>query len=194
MGKNRLEAFSDGMFGIFITVMVLELRVPEGSGLAALRPLAPVLIAYVVSFIYIAIYWNNHHHMLHTVDRVTGAMLWANMHLLFWLSLIPFGTAWLGRNHLAATPTAVYGVPLLMAAVAYWILQGIIIRSQGEQSILKRAVQKDLKGKCSIALYAAAIPLAYVSTWISAAIYVGIALVWLVPDTRIERVEKHHAH
>jgi uncharacterized membrane protein len=188
MGKGRLEAFSDGVVAILITIMVLELKVPHGTGFAVLRPLLPVLLSYVLSFAYLAIYWNNHHHMLHTVHRVTGPILWANMHLLFWLSLVPFTTGWMGENHFAAAPAALYGVVLLMAAIAYFVLQQLIIRSQGPESILRRAVGGDWKGKASPILYALAIALAFRSHWISQAIYVFVALIWLIPDRRIERV------
>jgi uncharacterized membrane protein len=186
MTRGRLEAFSDGVIAIVITIMVLELRVPHGDDLAALRPLLPVFLTYVLSFIYLAIYWNNHHHMMHLVERVTGPMLWANVHLLFWLSLVPFVTGWMGENHFAPLPTAVYGAVLLMAAVAYTILQGVIIAGQGADSRLARAVQHDWKGKLSLALYATAIPLAFVHQAISDALFVTVALIWLVPDRRIE--------
>jgi uncharacterized membrane protein len=168
--------------------MVLELKVPHGSDAAALAPLLPVLMSYVLSFVYLGIYWNNHHHMLHTVTRVTGGVLWANLHLLFWLSLLPFATGWLGENHFAALPAALYGLVLLMAAFAYWLLQTCIVRSQGADSLLRRAVGGDWKGKLSPLFYLAAIPLAFVATWASLALYVAVALVWLVPDRRIEHV------
>jgi uncharacterized membrane protein len=188
MGKNRLEAFFDGVVAIIITIMVLEMKVPHGDNIETLYPLVPVLLSYVLSFIYLGIYWNNHHHMLHACKHVTGSMLWANLHLLFWLSLIPFTTGWMGENHFAAMPTALYGFVLLMAAIAYWILQLRIIVSQGKNSIVKQAVGNDWKGKLSPVLYAAAILLAYVSQWIAIAIYVFVALLWLVPDRRIERI------
>jgi uncharacterized membrane protein len=188
LGKSRLEAFSDGVIAILITIMVLELKVPHGSDAAALAPLLPVLMSYVLSFVYLGIYWNNHHHMLHTVTRVTGGGLWANLHLLFWLSLLPFATGWLGENHFAALPAALYGLVLLMAAFAYWLLQTCIVRSQGADSLLRRAVGGDWKGKLSPLFYLAAIPLAFVATWASLALYVAVALVWLVPDRRIEHV------
>ena len=188
MGKNRLEAFSDGVIAIIITIMVLELKVPHGEGLGTLRPLIPVFLSYVLSFVYLGIYWNNHHHMLHTVHKVTGPILWANLHLLFWLSLFPFATGWMGENHFAATPAALYGVVTLMAAIAYYILQQLIIASQGPGSLLKKAVGGDWKGKVSPLFYAAAIPLAFVSEWISLGLYVLVALIWLVPDRRIEHV------
>jgi len=188
MGKSRFEAFSDGVIAIIITIMVLEMKVPHGESLEALRPLIPVFLSYALSFVYLGIYWNNHHHMLHTVHKVTGPMLWANLHLLFWLSLIPFATGWMGENHFAAMPAALYGVVLLMAAIAYYILQQLIIASQGPGSILKRAVGGDWKGRLSPAFYILAIPLAFVSEWISLGLYVLVALIWLVPDRRIEHV------
>ena len=187
MEKNRLEAFSDGVFAIIITIMVLELRAPHDAALFALTPLVPVFLSYVLSYVYIGIYWNNHHHMLQTVKGCTGPMLWANLHLLFWLSLIPFVTAWMGENHFAATPTALYGVVMLMNAIAYWILQNLIITSQGPQSILKRAIGNGWNEKLSPALYVVAILAAFVSQWISQAVFVLVALIWLVPDRRIEK-------
>jgi uncharacterized membrane protein len=187
MGKNRLEAFSDGVLAIIITIMVLELRPPPGVELSDLKLLLPIFLSYVLSFIYLGIYWNNHHHMFHTTKQVTGGILWANLHLLFWLSLFPFTTGWMGENHLAPTPTAVYGFVLLMAAVAYYILQRTIIASQGRDSLLAAAIGKDCKGKISPVLYLIAIPLAFVSVWISIGLYVFVALMWLVPDRRIER-------
>jgi len=188
MGKNRLEAFSDGVIAIIITIMVLELKVPHGESIDTLAPLIPVFLSYVLSFIYVGIYWNNHHHMLHTCRKVTGAILWANLHLLFWLSMFPFATGWMGENHFAATPAALYGVVLLMAAIAYWLLQQLIIASQGPDSLLKKAVGGDWKGKMSPVTYAIAIPFAFWSQWISLGLYVLVALVWLVPDRRIEHV------
>jgi uncharacterized membrane protein len=188
MQKTRMEAFSDGVIAIIITIMVLEMKVPAGDRLSALRPVVPVFLSYVLSFIYVGIYWNNHHHMLHSTKRVSGAILWANLHLLFWLSLFPFATGWVGENHLASTPTAAYGVVLLMAAMAYWLLQRTIIRQQGPDSLLAAAVGRDWKGKLSPVVYFAAIPLAFVSPWISSGLYVLVALVWLIPDRRIERV------
>jgi uncharacterized membrane protein len=188
VSKNRLEAFSDGVIAILITIMVLELRVPHEDTMAALEPLVPVVLSYVLSFIYLAIYWNNHHHMLHVTRTVTGPMLWANLHLLFWLSLVPFVTAWMGENHFAALPTALYGAVLLLAAIAYYILQRTIILSQGPGSVLARAVGADWKGKVSPVLYLIAILLAFPARWISQSIYVLVALMWLVPDRRIERV------
>jgi len=187
MGKGRLEAFSDGVLAILITIMVLELKVPQGAGPAALRPLLPVLLSYVLSFVYLGIYWNNHHHMLHTVTRVSAGILWANLHLLFWLSLVPFVTGWMGANHFAQAPTALYGVILLMAAIAYWLLQRAILARQGPQSRLARAIGRDLKGKLSPVLYAVAIPSAFASRWLAGGLYVLVALIWLVPDRRIER-------
>jgi len=192
MSKNRIESFSDGVIAIIITIMVLELKVPRGENFQALTPLIPVFLSYVLSFVYVGIYWNNHHHMLHTSNKVTGPMLWANLHLLFWLSLFPFATGWMGENHFAATTSAFYGVVLLMAAVAYWILQRLIIASQGRDSLLKKAVGSDWKGKLSPALYVVAILTAFWSHWISQAIYVLVALFWLIPDRRIERVLSTH--
>jgi len=188
MEKNRLEAFSDGVFAIIITIMVLELKVPHGADFQALAPILPVFLSYVLSFIYVGIYWNNHHHMFHCTKYVSGGILWANLHLLFWLSLFPFSTAWMGENHLASTPTAAYGSVLLMAGVAYYVLQQAIIARQGPDSLLKSAIGSDWKGKLSPALYLAAIPLAFVSPWIATGVYTLVALTWLVPDRRIERV------
>jgi uncharacterized membrane protein len=187
VGRGRLEAFSDGVIAILITILVLELKVPHGTDPADLLPIVPVFLSYLLSFIYLGIYWNNHHHLLHATQRVTGAILWANLHLLFWLSLIPFVTAWMGENHFASTPTALYGFILLMAAVAYWILQRVIIADQGDQSILSRAVGTDLKGKLSPAIYAAAILLAFYDERIAQALYTLVALMWLIPDRRIMR-------
>ncbi len=186
MNKNRVEAFSDGVIAIIITIMVLELKVPHGESLEALAPLFPSFLSYVLSFIYVGIYWNNHHHMLHTGCRVTGAMLWANLHLLFWLSLFPFTTGWMGENHFAAVPTAIYGIVLLMAAVAYWLLQQTIIASHGADSLLKKAIGQDWKGRLSPLLYLIGIAAAFLSPQISQGLYVLVALVWLVPDRRIE--------
>jgi uncharacterized membrane protein len=186
MNKTRLEAFSDGVIAILITIMVLELKVPHDAGWDALRPLAPVLLSYVLSFVYLAIYWNNHHHMLHTADKVSGGILWANLHLLFWLSLIPFVTGWMGENHFAQEPTMLYGVVLLMAAVSYRVLQSAIVRHQGPESKLRLALGKDVKGKLSLVLYAVATATAAVNQSIAVAIYVFVALMWLVPDKRIE--------
>ncbi|MGO8733224.1 MAG: TMEM175 family protein [Terriglobia bacterium] len=187
MGKNRIEAFSDGVIAIIITIMVLELKAPHGQSITALAPLIPVFLSYVLSFVYVGIYWNNHHHMLHTCQKVTGPILWANLHLLFWLSLFPFATGWMGENHFAAAPSAVYGAVLLMAAIAYWILQQFIIASQGPGSLLKKAVGSDWKGKASPLIYLIAIPTAFWSQWISQGLYVLVAVVWLVPDRRIEK-------
>jgi uncharacterized membrane protein len=188
MGKSRIEAFSDGVIAIIITIMVLELRVPHEPTLAALGALWPVFTSYLLSFIYIGIYWNNHHHMFHAVKRVDGAVLWANLHLLFWLSLVPFVTAWMGENHFATIPTAAYGVVLLMAGVAYKILQSSLIKRDGNSSLLAVAVGGDFKGRISPVLYLIAIPMALVNRWLAGAIYVSVALVWLIPDRRIERV------
>ncbi len=187
MGKNRLEAFSDGVIAIIITIMVLEMKVPHGDTLESLVPLIPVFLSYVLSFVYVGIYWNNHHHMLHTCIRVSGGVLWANLHLLFWLSLFPFATGWMGENHFAALPSALYGVVLLMAAGAYLLLQQTIIAAQGPDSVLKRAVGGDWKGKLSPVFYIVAIVATIWSPWISAALYVAVALIWLIPDRRIER-------
>ena len=188
MQKTRLEAFSDGVLAIIITIMVLELKVPHGATLAALKPLLPVLSSYVLSFVYIGIYWNNHHHLFHAATRVSGGMLWANLHLLFWLSLFPFVTGWMGENHYDTLPTALYGTVLLMAAIAYWILEWLIVHCEGAQSLLARAVGGDFKGKLSIALYAIAIALAFVQAWLAQMLYLAVALLWLVPDRRIERL------
>jgi len=184
--KGRLEAFTDGVMAVIITIMVLELKVPHGSDFGALQPLVPVFLTYLLSFVYLGIYWNNHHHMLHATDRINGAILWANLHLLFWLSLVPFTTGWMGENF-AAVPTAVYGIVMLCAAVAYYVLQTTIVRAQGPGSKLARAIGKDPKGKLSPVAYAAAIPLAFVNERLAAAIYIAVALNWLVPDRRIER-------
>lgn len=188
MTKNRLEAFSDGVLAIIITIMVLELKVPHGAGLNNLLPLLPVFLSYVLSFIYVGIYWNNHHHLLHTVKNVSGGILWANLHLLFWLSLFPFVTGWMGENYFAAVPTAVYGSILLLAAIAYYILQITIINTQGENSVLAKAIGNDLKGKLSPILYLIAIVSVFINPWIAQAIYVIVALMWIVPDKRIEKV------
>jgi uncharacterized membrane protein len=187
MGKGRLEAFSDGVIAIIITIMVLEMKVPHGENLRALRPLLPVLLSYVLSFVYVGIYWNNHHHMLHATRLVTGPMLWANLHLLFWLSLFPFATGWMGENHFAPAPSALYGGVLLMAAIAYWVLQQTIIASEGADSVLKQAVGSDWKGKLSPPLYIAGIAVSLWFPWIAQAIYVCVALLWLIPDRRIEK-------
>ena len=186
MTKSRIEAFSDGVIAILITIMVLELAVPEGAGLSALEPLIPVFLTYVLSFAYLGIYWNNHHHLFQATERINGTILWANLHLLFWLSLVPFITGWMGHNHFAPVPTAAYGVVMLFAAIAYWILQTAIVAHQGPHSRLAVAIGRDVKGKISPLLYAAAILLAFVNEWIADAIYVAVALIWLVPDRRIE--------
>jgi len=188
IGKSRLEAFSDGVLAIIITIMVLEIKVPHGSELSTLTPLIPVFLSYVLSFIYLAIYWNNHHHMLHTLQKVTGPILWANLHLLFWLSLVPFSTGWMGENHFDPLPTALYGVVLLCAALAYWILQICIIRSQGKNSLLKKAVGNDWRGKISPLMYLLSIPMALWNPWGAVTLFILVALMWLVPDKRIERV------
>ena len=186
MGKARLEAFSDGVLAIIITIMVLELKVPHGESIATLGPLLPAFLSYVLSFIYVGIYWNNHHHMLHASKKVSGRVLWANLHLLFWLSLLPFATGWMGENHFAALPSALYGAVLLANAIAYYILQTLLVAAQGPDSKLGAYLGKDLKGKLSPLIYAAAIPLAFASQWVSDALYVVVALIWLVPDRRIE--------
>ena len=186
MGKGRLEAFSDGVIAIIITIMVLELKVPHDGSFSALVPLVPVMLSYVLSFVYVGIYWNNHHHMLAACRHVSGGALWANLHLLFWLSLFPFATAWMGENHFTALPTAMYGVVLLMAAIAYWILQQRIIAVEGHDSLLARATGSDFKGRLSPLFYSAGIALAFVQPWLSCALYVLVALAWLVPDRRIE--------
>jgi uncharacterized membrane protein len=187
MTCGRLEAFSDGVIAIIITIMVLEMKVPHGDRVQALLPLLPTFLSYVLSFVYVGIYWNNHHHMLHACTSVTGAMLWANLHLLFWLSLFPFTTGWMGENHFTAVPTALYGVVLLMAAIAYYLLQQAIIRAQGQDSILKKAIGRDWKGKLSPVLYVVAIVATLRSSWISQAVFVIAALIWLIPDRRIEK-------
>ena len=186
MSKGRLEAFSDCVISILITIMVLELKVPAGADWSALRPLLPVFLTYVLSFVFLGIYWNNHHHMLHATSRINGKILWANLHLLFWLSLIPFVTGWVGENHFAALPTSVYGVVMLAAAIAYKLLQDQIVALEGPESKLARAVGRDVKGMVSPLLYAAAIPLAFLQRYASLGIYVFVALMWLVPDPRIE--------
>jgi uncharacterized membrane protein len=186
MTKSRLEAFSDGVFAILITILVLELKVPHGVDFRALAPLIPTFFAYVLSFVYLGIYWNNHHHLLCATERVNGAILWANLHLLFWLSLIPFVTGWMGENDFAALPSALYGAVLLAAGIAYYVLQTTILREHGPDSKLAAALGRDLKGKISPLVYAAAIPLAFVREWLANALYVVVALMWLVPDRRIE--------
>jgi uncharacterized membrane protein len=190
MEKNRLEAFSDGVLAIIITVMVLELKVPHGSDLSALRPLLPVFLTYVLSFVYLGIYWNNHHHLVKAAHRVTGAMMWANLHLLFWLSLFPFVTGWMGENHFTPGPTALYGAVMLLAAMAYYILQSVILHAEGCDSKFAAAIGRDLKGKISPVLYAIAILAAFYRPWIAGALYIAVALMWLVPDRRIERIIK----
>jgi uncharacterized membrane protein len=187
MTKNRLEAFSDGVIAIIITIMVLELRVPHGSELTALKPLLPVFLSYVLSFVFLGIYWSNHHHMLHAVQHVNGAVLWANLHLLFWLSLVPFTTAWMGENHFARGPVALYGAVLLFASIAYFILSRALISLHGKDSVLATAVGRDFKGQISTLLYLVAIPLAVVRSWLACALYVLVAIMWLVPDRRIEK-------
>lgn len=188
MNKNRMEAFSDGVLAIIITIMVLEIKVPHGSELKDLTPLIPIFLSYVLSFIYLGIYWNNHHHLIHTVTKISGKILWANLHLLFWLSLVPFVTGWMGENHFAKTPMALYGFVLFMSAIAYSILQRNIIKSQGKDAALTKAIGKDLKGKISTALYALAIIFCWINQWISAGCYILVALIWLIPDKRIEKV------
>ncbi len=187
MGSDRLKAFTDGVLAIIITIMVLELRAPHDAALSSLRPLVPVVLSYILSFVYLMIYWNNHHHLFHVTHRVTGGILWANGHLLFWLSLVPFVTAWMGENHFAPVPMAAYGVVLFLSGVAYLILQRTIIASQGPGSVLAAAVGRDTKGKLSALIYALAIPAAFVSPWIAGVLFVGVAMMWLVPDRRIER-------
>jgi uncharacterized membrane protein len=188
VNATRLEAFSDGVIAIIITIMVLELKVPHGSDLAALKPLLPVFLTYLLSFIYLGIYWNNHHHLLKTIHKVTGGMMWANLHLLFWLSLFPFVTGWMGENHFTSLPTAIYGAVLLLAAIAYYILQTTIVCQHGRESKLATALGRDFKGKISIVLYAVAIPLSFFHAWIAGAIYVCVALMWLIPDRRLADV------
>jgi uncharacterized membrane protein len=187
MGKGRLEAFSDGVLAIVITIMVLEIKVPHGGDLAALRPLLPVFLGYALSFVYIGIYWNNHHHMLHATRRINGPIMWANLHLLFWLSLLPILTGWLGENPFDPWPTAIYGVDLFMAALAYLLLERAIVAYNGQESVLASAVGTEVKGKISAALYLAAIVLAFVQHWISDALYTFVAILWVVPDPRIEK-------
>jgi uncharacterized membrane protein len=187
MTKARLEAFSDGVVAILITIMVLELHVPHEPTWEAIQPLVPIFLTYVLSYIFLGIYWNNHHHMMHATDRINGKVLWANLHLLFWLSLIPFVTGWMGQNHFEALPTAAYGTVMLFAALAYYILAHTLLAAQGPDSRLARALGRDRKGQISNVLWAAGIVLSFVSEWMAVAIYVGVALIWLVPDTRIER-------
>jgi uncharacterized membrane protein len=185
--KGRLEAFSDGVIAILITIMVLELRIPVGTSWHALGHELPVLLAYALSFVYLGIYWNNHHHMLAAVSRVSGGAMWANLHLLFWLSLVPFSTAWMSEHRFAPVPTAVYGIALLCAAIAYYILQTMLLRAGGKSSVLRAAIGSDVKGKISPLLYCLGIGLSFASRWIALAVYVGVALMWLVPDRRVER-------
>ena len=187
MSRNRMEAFSDGVIAIIITIMVLELRAPIGASLSALRPVTPFFLSYILSFVLLGIYWSNHHHLLQVVERVSGGVLWANLHLLFWLSLIPFATAWMGENHFAAVPVAVYGVVLAFAAIAYYILTRTLLRIHTPDSILAIALGRDFKGKISIVIYLAAIGLAFVRSWLGAALYVLVEIIWLVPDRRIEK-------
>ena len=187
MNKGRMEAFSDGVIAVIITIMVLEMKSPRGMSVAALTPVIPVFLSYLLSFIYIGIYWNNHHHLLHATQRVNGATLWANLHLLFWLSLVPFTTAWMGENHFAAWPVAVYGMVMLMAGVAYSILVRVLIQLHGQGSTLATSIGSDRKGKISLALYAVGIPLAFGHRWLAGACYVVVAIIWLIPDRRIER-------
>lgn len=188
MGKTRLEAFSDGVIAIIITIMVLELKVPHAADLAALQPLIPVFLSYMLSFIYIGIYWNNHHHLLQVVRHINGYVLWANLHLLFWLSLIPFVTAWMGENHFAALPVALYGTVLFFTAIAYFILTRILISHHGKDSSLAIAIGRDVKGKISMFFYALAIQISFYNSWFACAMYVMVALMWLVPDRRIEKI------
>jgi uncharacterized membrane protein len=190
MEKTRLEAFSDGVIAIIITIMVLELKVPHGDSFEALRPLLPVFLGYVLSFVYVGIYWNNHHHMLHTLHKVNGRVLWANLHLLFWLSLVPFVTGWMGENHFSALPTATYGLVLFLAAIAYYLLQQAIISSQGPDSLLKKAVANDWKGKVSQLCYLVALGVSFWMPSLSMLLYVIVALIWVIPDRRIERVAR----
>jgi uncharacterized membrane protein len=187
MGKGRLEAFSDGVIAIIITIMVLELKIPHESTVAALRPLIPVFLSYVLSFIYIGIYWNNHHHLLHAIRHVNGSTLWANLHLLFWLSLIPFVTAWMGENHFAALPVSLYGTVLLFNAIAYFILSRVLIASHGKDSALAIALGRDFKAKVSLVLYIVAIPLSFINSWLACVLYILVAVMWLIPDRRIEK-------
>ena len=188
MDKGRMEAFSDGVIAIIITIMVLEMRPPQGAGLSALRPLIPVFLSYVLSFVFLGIYWNNHHHLLQAIQHVDGRILWANLHLLFWLTLVPFATAWMGENHFAARPVALYGIVLLLAAFAYALLTRALIALHGRESILATALGRDLKGYASLVLYAVAVPLSFVNSWLSFALYVLVEVIWLVPDPRIEKI------
>jgi uncharacterized membrane protein len=192
MGKTRLEAFSDGVIAIIITIMVLEMRAPHGADLASLGPVLPVFLSYVLSFVHVGIYWNNHHHLLHTARHVTGGILWANLHLLFWLSLVPFVTAWMGENHFDQRPVALWGLVMLMAGVAYYILSVALIRHHGPESALRAAVGSDVKGVMSVVIYVVAIALSFANRWVALALYVAVALMWLVPDRRIERSASTH--
>ena len=187
MHKGRLEAFSDGVLAIILTIMVLELKVPHGETIEALRPLVPVFLSYVLSFVYIAIYWNNHHHLFQAARRVNGPVLWANLHLLFWLSLLPFATAWVGENYFQSGPLALYGVVLLMSGIAYFILTQALLRQHDKDSVLAHAIGRDLKGKFSVVAYVVAVPLAFFVPWLAGAVYIGVALVWTIPDRRIEK-------
>jgi uncharacterized membrane protein len=191
MRPGRLEAFSDGVIAIIITIMVLEMKAPHGDSLGDLLPVMPVFLSYILSFVYVGIYWNDHHHLLHATTTVTGGVLWANLHLLFWLSLFPFATGWMGENHFSPLPTALYGMVLLMAAIAYYVLQQTIIRSQGPDSLLKKAVGRDWKGRLSPVLYVSAILATTLSPWISEGLFVAAALIWLIPDRRIEKALPH---
>ena len=194
MGKNRLEAFSDGVLAIIITIMVLEMKVPHGADWATLQTLVPVFFSYILSFIYVGIYWNNHHHLLHAVKHVSGGVLWANLHLLFWLSLFPFVTGWMGENHFAPLPTALYGVCLFMAGFAYWILVRCIINTEGKDSLVAKAIGEDRKGLISVAVYSLAIPFAFVNVWLAQIGFIVVALMWLIPDRRIEKTLSENAH
>jgi uncharacterized membrane protein len=188
MGKGRLEAFSDGVIAIIVTIMVLEMKVPHGADMASLQPLIPVFLSYVLSFIYIGIYWNNHHHMFHAVKHVNGAVLWANLHLLFWLSLVPFVTGWMGENHFATVPVALYGVVLLCAGLAYNIFTTVLTKLHGNESLFAKALGSDFKGKISLAIYIIAIPAAFFAAWLACALYAVVAMIWLIPDRRFERL------
>jgi uncharacterized membrane protein len=187
MNKSRLEAFSDGVLAIIITIMILEIKVPDDSTFESLKPLIPVILSYVLSFVYVGIYWNNHHHMFQVVKKINGSILWANLFLLFWLSLIPFGTNWIGEQHFAAVPMSVYGFILLMCAISYTILQNKIIKHEGKESLLFQAIQSDIKGKISLVCYVLAISLAFITPWISGLLYITVALIWIIPDKRIEK-------
>jgi uncharacterized membrane protein len=192
MGKGRLEAFSDGVMAIIITIMVLEMKVPHGNTLADLKPLAPVFISYILSFINIGIYWNNHHHLMHAVHKIDGKVMWANNHLLFWLSLMPFASGWMGENHFAALPTALLGIDLCMAGIAYYLLAHCLVSIHGKDSVIGKALGKDIKGKLSVVIYAIAVPLAWISGWISLTLYGVVAIMWLIPDKRIENILNDH--